>query len=560
DHETANLASALDRALESDGALALRLCVALTFWWKLRGLFQPAERGFVRALAAAADAPSELRAQGLFGRGYLAAYALNIEVAFRDLEEAREMAAAVGDESTVARSLMMIGWVQMLADPVGSRTMSASARDVAERCGDDWALITSIVNLAYTHLLRCEYEDAERFLDQMRPLTDEHGYLELRAWHWLGKSLRPYCAADVDQVRTFSDHALTASRAAHEPTTEALAQCFLAGLEVMRGDPDAAIARLQPVRARMVAAGAGLGLGLVESYLSLARATVGDVDDAREALEALVATGMDFGYLLSNAIVNLAEILRVGGQPVASQARAAEALAIAEGIGNAATVAFAKEICGRLASSREQWTEAETLVHDALALRVEYRILLNVPQTFDALAEVAAGLESYEEAARVLGAAQRARVDLGLQRWSPDQPRFAQLEEDLRTALGDVAFEAALSSGLELSLDQAVAWIRRARGERKRPGRGWESLTPTEVRVVEFVAEGLTNPQIGERMFISRGTVKVHLSHIFAKLGIATRSELAVEATRRALVHGSERQQPDVTLGSPARRRIPQRR
>jgi DNA-binding NarL/FixJ family response regulator len=51
--------------------------------------------------------------------------------------------------------------------------------------------------------------------------------------------------------------------------------------------------------------------------------------------------------------------------------------------------------------------------------------------------------------------------------------------------------------------------------------------------VVELVAQGLTNPQIGERMFIARGTVKVHLSHIFAKLDIATRAELAADATRR---------------------------
>jgi DNA-binding CsgD family transcriptional regulator len=80
-----------------------------------------------------------------------------------------------------------------------------------------------------------------------------------------------------------------------------------------------------------------------------------------------------------------------------------------------------------------------------------------------------------------------------------------------------------------------VTWMRHARGERKRPARGWESLTPTEMRVVDLVAEGLTNPQIGERMFISRGTVKVHLSHIFAKLNIASRSELAAETTRREL-------------------------
>jgi DNA-binding CsgD family transcriptional regulator len=61
------------------------------------------------------------------------------------------------------------------------------------------------------------------------------------------------------------------------------------------------------------------------------------------------------------------------------------------------------------------------------------------------------------------------------------------------------------------------------------------SLTPTEERIVALAAEGLTNPQIAERMFIARGTVKVHLSHVFAKLGVSTRAELAGEATRRAV-------------------------
>ena len=79
--------------------------------------------------------------------------------------------------------------------------------------------------------------------------------------------------------------------------------------------------------------------------------------------------------------------------------------------------------------------------------------------------------------------------------------------------------------------------ILRLRANPTRPARGWESLTPTELRVVQLICEGLTNPQIGERMFISRGTVKVHLSHIFAKLGIGTRAELAAEATRRTNVN-----------------------
>jgi DNA-binding CsgD family transcriptional regulator len=104
-----------------------------------------------------------------------------------------------------------------------------------------------------------------------------------------------------------------------------------------------------------------------------------------------------------------------------------------------------------------------------------------------------------------------------------------------RDAIGDDTFEVSFADGQTLTMDDAVAYASRARGERKRPSAGWDSLTPTEVDVVRLTAQGLTNPEIGERLFISRGTVKTHLSHVFAKLGIANRSELAAEATRRGM-------------------------
>ena len=47
-----------------------------------------------------------------------------------------------------------------------------------------------------------------------------------------------------------------------------------------------------------------------------------------------------------------------------------------------------------------------------------------------------------------------------------------------------------------------------------------------------LVAKRLTNPQVAERLFVSRGTVKAHLSHIYSKLGISTRMELADEVAR----------------------------
>jgi DNA-binding CsgD family transcriptional regulator len=79
-----------------------------------------------------------------------------------------------------------------------------------------------------------------------------------------------------------------------------------------------------------------------------------------------------------------------------------------------------------------------------------------------------------------------------------------------------------------------LAGVRRgARGTRKRPQFGWQSLTPTERTVAALVADGLTNPQIGERLFISRRTVQTHLAHVFAKLGISARAQLAAQVARQ---------------------------
>ena len=80
---------------------------------------------------------------------------------------------------------------------------------------------------------------------------------------------------------------------------------------------------------------------------------------------------------------------------------------------------------------------------------------------------------------------------------------------------------------------QAVAYLRRTRGSRGRPSTGWESLTPTELEVVRLVVAGLNNPEIGSRLFMSRGTVKTHLAHVFTKLGVGNRTELATFAAGR---------------------------
>ena len=131
-----------------------------------------------------------------------------------------------------------------------------------------------------------------------------------------------------------------------------------------------------------------------------------------------------------------------------------------------------------------------------------------------------------------MAAAETLRAETGQRRLPGDQRRF---DQDVRVGEERLGPEWAevWAEGSGLAALQAVAYARRARGSRKRPATGWDSLTPTELQVVELAAQGLTNPEIGKRLFIGRGTVKTHLSHVFAKLNVRSRAELAAAASRR---------------------------
>ncbi len=105
------------------------------------------------------------------------------------------------------------------------------------------------------------------------------------------------------------------------------------------------------------------------------------------------------------------------------------------------------------------------------------------------------------------------------------------------------AFESALelyqSLGAQRDTARVLAAMRAAgmrRGSRaahRQALKGWDSLTATESEVVRLCIDGLTNREIGERLFISRRTVQTHLSHAFTKLEVSSRVGLAAAAARR---------------------------
>jgi len=104
----------------------------------------------------------------------------------------------------------------------------------------------------------------------------------------------------------------------------------------------------------------------------------------------------------------------------------------------------------------------------------------------------------------------------------------------VRDALGEKDFDSAWAEGAALSTEEAIAYAQRGRGQRKRPATGWASLTPAEHDVVQLVSEGLGNKDIATRLFISPRTVQTHLTHVYTKLGLTSRVQLAEEAAPHA--------------------------
>ena len=105
-----------------------------------------------------------------------------------------------------------------------------------------------------------------------------------------------------------------------------------------------------------------------------------------------------------------------------------------------------------------------------------------------------------------------------------------------RTLEGD----APLSEGLAMQLLQRLAsedgQISQLQPEvKQQPAPMPEGLTPRETEVLKLLAQGRTNPQIAEVLAISKGTVKIHVQNIIAKLGVSGRTQAAVRAIQLGL-------------------------
>ena len=156
-----------------------------------------------------------------------------------------------------------------------------------------------------------------------------------------------------------------------------------------------------------------------------------------------------------------------------------------------------------------------------------------ITDALEALAVQHATQRHWRHCLRLVSAAQRLRDETGYQWRFPTQQHEIDNAVVASTAgLGHEQAGQATEQGLALTWHAACTYALRNRGTRRRPTFGWESLTPTERDVAKLVADGLRNDDVARRLLMSVTTVRTHLRHIFVKLSVNNRAELASTYTR----------------------------
>ena len=275
---------------------------------------------------------------------------------------------------------------------------------------------------------------------------------------------------------------------------------------------------------------------MAEARLAAARGdTAAAIGALRRAADGALRVGIVM--FLPAALAHLACLAAIAGDQSSAAAAAGEARAALGGRRQAITAAALRYAEGVMAWHRGELADAEHLAREATVQWHHGCDRMDACDGLELLGVLAAARERFTDAARLLAAAAAARRPLRYLApgFTANRGAAAAAAGQARNILGDDRFAQAWEQGQALTLDDAVAYAARKGSGRKRPATGWASLTPAEREVVRLVGEGLRNDAIARRLFIAPGTVKVHLTHIFAKLGITTRAELAAQAAAQDL-------------------------
>jgi DNA-binding NarL/FixJ family response regulator len=402
-----------------------------------------------------------------------------------------ELAEALGKPTLVARAVAQLADARLAAGEKGALALAARAVAEAQSVREPATIIfaTQVHGAALLSLGRLD--EAREVLQESYRWAAAHdeseivslcalfATLELRTGRWahardyaqrmrdLASQIHP---AGHEAERGFGMLALVSTHRGDEPRARAYAAQALANVE--GGGWSAGVRSVRST------------LGLLESWAGKPLAAVEHFAAVEAELRAAGLRGPSLGYRPGEHVEALLELGEIDAAVEVLERWEADAARV----DNAWELAEAMRSRGLVAAARGDLDEAHAALEAAVA--------------------------KHEETGDPLGRA-RALLALGLVSRRKRQKRAARQAIDEALA----GFEALGARG----------WAAKARRELGRIGgrTRTEGLTPAELRVAALVAEGRTNREVAAALVLGERTVETHLSHIYAKLGVRSRAELA---------------------------------
>jgi len=282
--------------------------------------------------------------------------------------------------------------------------------------------------------------------------------------------------------------------------------------------------------------------GIAHTLSQLAQAlfvSQGDQARVRSLLDECLALSREVGFKEGIAAVQclLGQLALGQGDLVTAHSLAEESVMLYKEMGHRHGTAESLAVLGKVLAVGGDYAAAHALYEESLVLSGELGEKWMIAACLVGLGEVVAAQQKLAWAAQLWGTAEALRDALGVPVPPVERAGYERSLSAARVHLGERAFAAAWAQGRAMTPEQALA----AQGQKPMPRSTTTVSPPTypagltarEVEVLRLLAGGLTDLQIAEKLVLSPRTVHAHISSIYSKLGLTSRSA----ATRYAIEH-----------------------
>jgi predicted ATPase/serine/threonine protein kinase/DNA-binding CsgD family transcriptional regulator len=378
---------------------------------------------------------------------------------------------------------------------------------------------------------------AEESLALYRELEDQPG-IALSLWV-LGNVA--WVRGNTARARSLLEEAVALARAVNDEELAAWALFSLGLVESSQGEYARACRLYEESLILFREVEHKKGIAHILSQLALALfVSQSDQVRVRSLLEECLTLSSELGFK-----EGIAAASSLSGQLALSQGDGATARSLAEKsvalykeMGHRHGTAESLTVLGKVVAAQGDPTAARTLYEESLALSSTLGEKWVIAAGLLGLGEVIAAQRQGAWAAQLWGAAEALRDATGIPIPPVELADYERAVSAARVHLGEKAFAAAWAQGRSMTPEQALA----ARGQKPAssqtttiaPTQTYPAgLTAREVEVLRLVASGLTDIQVAEKLVLSPRTVHAHISSIYNKLGVTSRSA----ATRYAIEH-----------------------